>query len=142
MLNAEEELKIFQLFKIEFMKRYAFYYLQILNKNEEVELQMRIDLLLCQENELMRHIRIYLLKHLYLNYESFEDIRRDFVEQNRCKWITKLKDLLEEKEDEFFITPNVLNPDNVLYKIMERLREIKFADHKVFHDLVLEGLKS
>lgn len=90
----------------------------------------------------MRHIRIYLLKHLYLNYESFEDIRRDFVEQNRCKWITKLKDLLEEKEDEFFITPNVLNADNILFKIMDRLKETKFAEHKVFHDLILEGLKN
>jgi hypothetical protein len=61
------------------MKRYAFYYLQLLSKNEENELQNRIDILLCQENELMRHIRIYLLKHLYINYESFEKIKKYFV---------------------------------------------------------------
>jgi hypothetical protein len=68
-------------------------------RDVEIELQQEIDKILCRETEVMRHLRIYLFKHIYGRYgQKMEDINQQFIRIKRCKWIFKLEEFIKGHE--------------------------------------------
>lgn len=44
----------------------------------------------------LRHLRIYMMKNLYLQFKDMTIVRTDFYDNNACNWIKKCYDLIEE----------------------------------------------
>jgi hypothetical protein len=58
----------------------------------------RIDRILSQNNNIAKHLRLSLLKHLTQKYGSLPAVRRHYIDIRRCDWILTLNDLIQEEK--------------------------------------------